>query len=195
MAKLARISLAVAQADLQRLDAALAACAADPEISAATVAETILQGVPYAGFPGAVEALGAWSALAGASSAEASAGAAPAAARDAGARLFREVYGDVDQRVLAELRKRHPDLESWILEFAYGRVLCRDALPLAVREVLGVASLLGQGRRSPLHSHIRGALRCGLAVDAMLELLDALAPWCDAAVIEFARQRCTGDAR
>ncbi|MEM7167853.1 MAG: carboxymuconolactone decarboxylase family protein [Planctomycetota bacterium] len=196
---LCRIALAVAQARSDRLDAALAVCASAPEISDRDVEEAILQGIPYAGFPGAVEALGAWRALAGAASSEAESGpsivSANATRRDQGAALFHEVYGDVDARVLGELRRRHEDLESWILEFAYGRVLCRPHLPLPLREALGVASLLAQGRRAPLHSHLRGALRCGLPQADLLALLDALADWCDDEVIDFARERVRNEPR
>ena len=54
------VALAIAQARPQALQDALARCQAHSALSSRDVEEAILQGIPYSGFPGAVEALGLW---------------------------------------------------------------------------------------------------------------------------------------
>ena len=78
-------------------------------------------------------------------------------------------------------------LAQWILGFAYGTVMERGVLDLATIEGLAVASLVGQRRRAPLHSHLRGALRNGWSGPALRELLSRLEAESDPATIDFAR--------
>ena len=162
------ISLSLATCDRALLDRALNRCEADPKIEGREVTETILQSIPYSGFPGAVEALGVWRSRrpgdpAGvpASAPSPSSSTSASSPGDTGEQIFRVIYRDAADAVRAELRRRHPELEVWILEFAYGRVMGRGVLELKDLEALAVASLLGQRRRTPLHSHLRGALRAG----------------------------------
>ncbi len=191
------VALAIAQARPQALRDALARCQAHCALSNLDVEEAILQGIPYSGFPGAVEALGLWHDLlegkgtSVASTAPRSAPTRPApnaeGNRTEGKKIFAEIYGELEGRVRAQLRRRHPVLEQWILEFAYTTVMGRGVLPLAVLEGLAVASLLGQRRRTPLHSHLRGALRNGWKLEQLSALLDELAPQCDEEMIRYAR--------
>jgi len=186
-APLARLALAIADPRALAVDAALAAAlaaGAEPP----RIAEAILQGIPYSGFPGAVEALGLlhdhvrFTPLAprpGVTEDPADPAGLPAA--------FRAVYRDGASAVRAALRERHPDLERWILGFAYGEVMGRGILSLAELEGLAVGSLVGQRRRTPLHSHLRGALRTGWSAGDLGTLLGTLAPEADAATLAFAR--------
>lgn len=206
--RLCQLACAIARADREAVVAALDTCALEPQLDPEIVSEAILQGIPYSGFPGAVEALGLWIDRLAASkepmvparppaptpvvgrkvTARAGApGSSPTSARERGGRVFAEVYGDLAPRVRAELHRRHPHLEAWIISFAYGEVMASSELELSSLEALGVASLLGQGRRAPLHSHVRGALRTGWIATELDELLSALAPGCDADILEFAR--------
>jgi 4-carboxymuconolactone decarboxylase len=138
------------------------------------IAELLLQGIPYSGFPGAVEALGALRELAPPSDEE-----IPP--------TFRAVYRGGAEGVREALTTRHPVLAQWILGFAYGTVMERGVLDLATIEGLAVASLVGQRRRAPLHSHLRGALRNGWSGPALRELLSRLEAESDPATIDFAR--------
>ena len=62
----------------------------------------------------------------------------------------------------------HPLLPTWTKEFAYGRVLSRDALDLPTRELLGVAILTALGRcDDALLGHMRAAMRLGASMDAV----------------------------
>ena len=168
------------------VEAALDAVAEQATIEPEQVEESILQGVPYSGIPGAVEALGSWRRRSPLASAP---GEPPKESlATVGAKIFDEVYGDLGLRVRSELRKRHPVLERWIIEFAYGRVMGRSRLPLADIEALGVASLLAQERRAPLHSHLRGARRAGWSVEELQAYLAGLEPWCDPETLAYARE-------
>ncbi|MBT5739339.1 MAG: carboxymuconolactone decarboxylase family protein [Planctomycetes bacterium] len=150
--------------------------------TAEEVEETILQSIPYSGFPAAVEALG-WLRE---RFPTASSQRPTSSARTTG--LFDSVYGTARERVLESLRKRHPDLETWIEQFAYRTVMDSSWLDAAQIESLAVASLIGQGRMSPLHSHLRGALRTGVKASELKELLDSLEPLAHPEVLEASRE-------
>ena len=184
VAALCRVSIAVSVHRRDWLEASLDACGSLPGLLPEHVAEAILQGIPYSGFPGAGEALALWR-----ERREAGPGSAlEDTSRAAGERIFAQVYGDVSDRVRSQLRRRHPQLEQWILEFAYGSVMGRGILDLAEVEALGVASLLAQERRSPLRSHLRGALRTGWSEAQLDDLLGRLQAWCDPDILMFARE-------
>ena len=184
---LCRVALAIGGARPNVLNEALQECHTSERVSPREVEECILQGIPYAGFPGAGEAFALWRQLEPEAcpppeSNELSVSAAQSSADD----NFNSVYGHVAEEVRGQLRNHHAQLEKWILGFAYGEVMGRGILPLRDLEALGVASLLGQGRRAQLHSHLRGALRCGWEPAELHMLLERLEPWCDAAIHEFA---------
>lgn len=54
------------------------------------------------------------------------------------------------------LRSYHPDVEAFVIEFAYGRILSRPHLTPKQRELLSVACLSGQVVFPQLHSHLLG---------------------------------------
>ena len=49
--------------------------------------------------------------------------------------------------------------------------------------------------RTPLHSHLRGALRTGWSREDLGALLDAFEPYSDAPTLEFAREILTKEIR
>ncbi|MGE3163623.1 MAG: hypothetical protein AB7O52_01815 [Planctomycetota bacterium] len=195
--RLCRVACAVARADSAALEASLMECLHEPGLDPEVVAEAILQGIPYSGFPGAVEALGLWRSHTNTAIASDALGLPvsptepptppPTAGLDRGAQVFAEIYGDLAPRVRAELRRRHPHLEAWIISFAYGGVMAGSRLALLTIEALGVASLLVQARRPPLHSHLRGALRTGWSSADLNALITELESQCDAETLAFAR--------
>ncbi len=191
MAALCEVALAVATPHRTRTDAALRACVGIAGLAPADVVEAVLQGIPYSGVPGAVEALTAWRRIL---EAEGRPWPNPVAAipsedscETAGSENFRAIYGEQAPRVRAELGRLHPDLEAWVIEFCYGRVMGRGRLPLRAVEALAVASLLGQERRMPLRSHLRGALRTGWDAASLRLLVERLAPNCSPEIVAFAR--------
>jgi 4-carboxymuconolactone decarboxylase len=134
------------------------------------IREALLQVVPYAGFPRAITAVAAVSALLPASS-----GPAGAPAPDAGREAFARVYGDTAERVEEGLRALDPDLARWTLDFAYGRVLARPGLSPLEREVIAVSVLAALGNLDdPLLGHYRAALRLGASAVELDEVLRLL---------------------
>lgn len=145
----------------------------------AAVEELLLQSHLFIGFPDAISALATWR--------EVSGRAAPAALNEAaaawaarGEQLCASVYGGNYPRLRANVAALHPEMDRWMVEGGYGRVLGRPGLDLATRELGIVALLATWGAPRQLHSHLRGALNAGAtadqvdgAVELACDLLDA----------------------
>ena len=58
----------------------------------------------------------------------------------------------------------HPDLDRWMLQTGYGRVLSRPGLAPRMRELCVIAVLAGQNVTPQLFSHLRGAVNVGANV-------------------------------
>lgn len=158
------LSAAAAAGDLGLVASEVEAALADGE-TPGRVLETLLQVVPYAGYPRAIAAFGVARERLG------DATAIPDRDIRDGARIgrdvFERVYGDTTERVLAGLEARDPVLARWTIENAYGRVLCREgALRLLERELLAVSILTAMGGlEAPLLGHMRAVVRLGGTVD------------------------------
>jgi alkylhydroperoxidase/carboxymuconolactone decarboxylase family protein YurZ len=164
---------AVGNRDLLAQEAAAAVAAQEPPTR---IEETLLQVVPYAGFPRALTAFGVVRPRLG------RAGPAIESRIDqdllvrSGRGTFDRVYADAAERVEAGLRGFHSVLPAWTLEFAYGRVLARPGLTLLEREVLAVAMLAAMGGMDePLLGHMRAAVRLGATRDLVAGALDVAA--------------------
>lgn len=92
----------------------------------------------------------------------------------AGERVFESIYGRVASKVRSRVAGFHPDLEGWMIRFAYGQVLARSGASLRERELCIVAMLAGGGRGTEplLTSHCRGALRVGATREEVRAILD-----------------------
>jgi alkylhydroperoxidase/carboxymuconolactone decarboxylase family protein YurZ/ADP-ribose pyrophosphatase YjhB (NUDIX family) len=131
--------------------------------AARRIEETLLQIVPYAGYPRAISAFGVARPLLGE-------GGPDAAARpESGEAVFDRVYGETSGAVREGLAALHPALAAWTLEHAYGTVLARTAdLNLLERELLAVSILTALGGlEDPLLGHMRAAVRLGAGADAL----------------------------
>jgi len=89
-----------------------------------------------------------------------------------GRTVFQRVYGDQTNSVLKALESFHPELASWILRDAYGRVFTRSGMTLRERELSNVATLGVGGFAPQFFSHVRGAVRVGVNPKAIKETLD-----------------------
>jgi 4-carboxymuconolactone decarboxylase len=172
-----RIAAAIASRDEDRLEAALlGAREADPR----TVEEAILQSHLFVGFPDALNALGRWRRLSPAPSGKDRRAETETDVRRRGETVCRTVYGGNYERLRANVSDLHPDLEAWMLEHGYGRVIGRGGPSLAERELINVALLAVWRVPRQLHSHLRGALNAGAAVaevEMALEVAaDAMSP-------------------
>ena len=142
-------------------------------VPAARLRETLLQVVPYAGYPRAITAFGAVRAWLE----EAPADEAPEADRPArGRAVFSQVYGSTADAVAAGLERLDPVLARWTLEHAYGRVLSRaGTLTLLERELLAVAVLTALGGLAdPLLGHMRACLRLGASAAQVRAAVDVV---------------------
>jgi len=132
------------------------------------LAEAALQVVAFAGYPRAIQGLGL---LARGRDEPVRLAPDPPDARAAGLDVWRRVYAEASDDVLAMLEGLLPGFPDRVLDDAYGRILARPGLPLGTRELMAVAALALLGLASPLGAHVRGALRNGSDADAVEDIL------------------------
>lgn len=136
------------------------------------VEEGILQSYLFLGYPAALNGFGRWRAISGLPP---SGGTPddPGLWERRGEGVCATVYGHRYEALRQNIRGLHPDMERWMVQEGYGKVLGRPGLPLVVREYCIVAILAVQGVERQLHSHLRGALNAGgsgVALEAVLEI-------------------------
>jgi 4-carboxymuconolactone decarboxylase len=171
---LARTYRALHAADRDAFRAAVASVRSGGA-SRVVVEEAMLQAVLFFGFPRVIQAFAwlddAWSPPRDAERPEPVPVERHAAAGEA---MFRGVYGRHADRVLANLQMHHPELRSFVVEAAYGRVLSRAGLDPKQRELLACAALAILDQERQLTSHALGALRFGAEGAEVLAVLDAV---------------------
>jgi 4-carboxymuconolactone decarboxylase len=147
------------------------------EVDPVAVEEIILQSYLFAGFPRALNAMRAWRAV--------SVRPAPTEDdhatvddletwRERGEETCRVVYGDMYERLRANIRELHPALDEWMIIDGYGKVLSRPYVDLRTRELCVVAACATSGQQRQLHSHLHGALNAGSNGAEIGAVLDAL---------------------
>ena len=184
---LINLSAALGSGDAAFVRAALDS--AGPVADPVRIEEAILQAYLFVGFPVVLGALTAWRRSTGGSRREAGPDAAPerdeepgrpvdgvADLDEWGARgeaLCRRIYGSAYDKLRANVKRLHPDIDRWMILEGYGKVLGRADLDVRSRELCIVALLAVAGHEPQLHSHLRGALNLGIPaadVSAALEL-------------------------
>ena len=198
LTSLAPVAAAAALGRPQELDTALES-ALQADCSATEIRETLLTVALFAGFPRTLDALSTASEVLRRRGVSADTSTEPglpeseaerrALFRARGGELFARVYGDDTDRVLERLAELDPELDAWILEDAYGKVLARAALPAPERERLAVVLLAALELRNQLPGHVRGAIRCGATRDQIEASVAAAAHLIPA--YEIARVRTT----
>lgn len=93
-----------------------------------------------------------------------------------GETVCRTIYGAHYERLRANIRDLHPDLEVWMVTEGYGRTIGRPGLDLARRELAISAQVAVQGAARQLHSHLQGALHAGVAPAVLDEMLAEVRP-------------------
>lgn len=167
------LSAALGSRSADAVDGALRAAAVDGEARA--VEETLLQSYLFLGYPAALNALARWREISGRAAPEPSAETGPW--RERGADVCRTVYGGQYERLRSNIRGLHPDMEQWMVDEGYGKVLGRPGLPLVTRELCIAALLAALDAPRQLYAHMRGALNAGASpeqVDASLALAAAV---------------------
>jgi 4-carboxymuconolactone decarboxylase len=91
----------------------------------------------------------------------------------------RAVLGDAHvDRSLAGRTPFNEELQELFTRYAWGEMWTRPGLPLPTRSLITVAMLVALRRDDELRLHIRGALRNGVTVDELKELLLHAAIYC-----------------
>ncbi len=176
-----RAALSPARAALVALSAALAtrddyailtairwaATEADP----VAVEEALLQSHLFLGFPPALEALVLWREVTGRAAAE-EREETHEGWESRGAEVCARVYGRNYEKLRRNVALLHPDLDRWMVEGGYGRVIGRPGLDLATRELCIAALLAVQDSPRQLHSHLRGALNAGASPTEVTAAVD-----------------------
>lgn len=173
--ELLRLAVAVVlhdRAGLVRFAQAHGARAASDE----RVRETLLQCHLFCGMPRTIAAFDALKAAGLSLDQAMPREAAPEHRSEAGAELFARIYGEQTEAVLDHLGTLDRTLALWIAEHAYARVLSRDGLDAATRELIAVACLAATGHDRQLASHARGAIRCGAAPEDVAAVLETIRP-------------------
>ncbi len=133
----------------------LAASLAAPE----AVEEALLQSYLFLGYPAALNAFAVWREISGEPAPEPS--TESGSWEERGAAVCRTVYGGQYEGLRENVRRLHPDLERWMVNEGYGKVLGRSGLPLATRELCIAAQLAVLDAPRQLYSHLRGSLNAG----------------------------------
>lgn len=143
------------------------------QADAAEAEEALLQSYLFVGYPVALQALAMWR--------ERTGKLAPATAhpddckkrRARGEKVCETVYAGQYEKLRQNIAKLHPEMERWMLEEGYGKVLSRPGLDLKVRELCIIGVLVGLDAPQQLYSHLRGALNAGATteeVDTAVEI-------------------------
>jgi 4-carboxymuconolactone decarboxylase len=177
------VSAALAARGEAGLRAALEAATRDAEPG--EVEEVILQSHLFLGYPAALEGFSVWRRVARAAP-EPLVEDHEACARR-GEELGRTVYGRPWERLRDNVRELHPDLERWMVEEGYGRVLGRPGLDLLARELCVAALLAVLDLPRQLYAHARGALRVGASPEQVEEALAVAHDMSEPAARESAR--------
>ena len=95
---------------------------------------------------------------------------------DRGIEKIREIYGEVGEGVIKNLKDISPDFARYIIEFPFGDIYSRSGLDLKSREIAIVASLVTMGNAlSQLKVHINGALNVGCSRTEIIEVIMQMA--------------------
>ncbi|MCL6561865.1 MAG: carboxymuconolactone decarboxylase family protein [Firmicutes bacterium] len=98
---------------------------------------------------------------------------------EAGMAVRRAVLGDqyVDQ-VLARTTAWSQDIQELVTRYAWGEVWSRPGLPRATRSLINLAMLTALNRPQEFKVHVAGAIRNGVSVAEIREVLLQTAIYC-----------------
>ena len=95
-----------------------------------------------------------------------------------GIERLNEVDGKAGEYVIDSLKETAPDLGTYIIEFAFGDIYCREGLSLQERELITISSLLTSGGCEPqLEVHINGSLNVGITPEKIIETFIQCIPY------------------
>jgi len=134
--------------------------------------EIILQTFLFGGLPRVINALSAIRQMDKMKAPEKEHDGEPANYTKRGEDLNKAIYGKQYDKLRQRVAMLHPDLDHWMIEIAYGRVLARPGPTLRDRELCLVSVLAGMNCAPQLISHIRGSIHSGANFDQVRRVLD-----------------------
>ncbi|MEQ1631273.1 MAG: carboxymuconolactone decarboxylase family protein [Planctomycetota bacterium] len=150
---------------------AVAGTARDRELRRSELEEALLQATLFYGFPRVVTAFEQLHEVWPADVPPCGGSVPEEQHRQRGRALFAAIYGKNDEAVRRKLASFHLDFHDFVIEAAYGRILSRDGLDVATRELLATGALAVLDQTPQLVAHARGAILHGAAHDAVREAL------------------------
>jgi 3-oxoadipate enol-lactonase/4-carboxymuconolactone decarboxylase len=106
-------------------------------------------------------------------------GEVPPAEESAGMTVRREVLGDAHvDRAIAGTTDFTRDFQELITAYAWGEVWTRPGLDRRSRSMITLTALIARGHHEELAMHVRAALRNGLSVDEIKEVILQSAIYC-----------------
>ena len=97
------------------------------------------------------------------------------------------MYGSLYEALRRNVRALHPEMDRWMVVEGYGKVLGREGVPLAVRELAIVGLLSVLDAPVQLRSHLRGALAVGASEDEVDDSLGLVSDFMTAEAADRAR--------
>lgn len=102
-----------------------------------------------------------------------------AGSRAAGMRVRRQVLGDAHvDRAVAGTSEFNADFQDLITRYAWGEVWTRPGLDRRSRSLITLTALIARGHHDEFAMHVRAALRNGLTVEELREVLLQSAIYC-----------------
>ncbi|WP_211367274.1 carboxymuconolactone decarboxylase family protein [Sporomusa termitida] len=90
-----------------------------------------------------------------------------------GLQKMREMTGETGEEAILPL----DDLGKYIIEFAFGDILSRSGLTLRDREIVIITALTVLGREAQLKVHFPAAMKVGLSVAELEEIIIQTSPY------------------
>jgi 4-carboxymuconolactone decarboxylase len=149
--------------------------------------EALLQSYLFVGFPVALQALAMWRERTGKQAPNDARSDAPESWRARGEAVCEKVYAGQYDRLRENIARIHPDMERWMLEEGYGKVLSRPGLDLKTRELCIIGVLVGLDAPQQLYSHLRGALNAGAPQEDVEAAVEIACAHCSLSAKESAR--------
>ncbi|MCT9088695.1 carboxymuconolactone decarboxylase family protein [Streptomyces sp. ASQP_92] len=149
-------------------------------VSPAEVVEILIHTAVYAGFPAALNGIGAarevFERRPDVAATPVDSEPLPGDRYERGLAKLAEVDGHAGDQVVASMRDIAPDLTRYIVEFAFGDVYSRPGLDLKSRELASVAMCTALGTAAlQLRVHIHGLLNVGGSREEVVEVITQMA--------------------
>jgi 4-carboxymuconolactone decarboxylase len=91
---------------------------------------------------------------------------------ETGLNRLNEILGGNGDKIINDLKQISEDFAQYVVEFAYADLYTRKGISDKTRELVAVASLIGQGNTGiPVKAHLEGMLNVGWTKKEIIEIL------------------------